>query len=151
MTQEKQSSADDLSRNRRQQLLIRYVLAVLVDLTVLNLFDQYWDYVSIGPFTISLLAAILLQFLLQVTIIIEHRVAGYIKAKSELITKVLRFLSAWAIIFISKVVLLEAINFLFGDRVLFGGPVHGLVSFIIVVIAIIAAEQIISRTYKSLA
>jgi len=151
MTQEKQSSADDLSRNRRQQLFIRYVLAVLVDLTVLNLFDQYWDYVSIGPFTISLLAAILLQFLLQVTIIIEHRVAGYIKAKSELITKVLRFLSAWAIILISKVVMLEAINFLFGDRVLFGGPVHGLVSFIIVVIAIIAAEQIISRTYKSLA
>ena len=65
----------------RQRLFIRYTLAVLVDLTVLNLFNEYWDYVFIEFFTISLFAAMLLQFLLQVTIIIEHRVANYFKSK----------------------------------------------------------------------
>ncbi len=151
MTQENQSSIDDLSRNRRQQLFIRYTLAVLVDLSVLNLFDEYWDYVFIESFTIALLAAMLLQFFLQVTIKVEHHIAGYIEAKSESRTKLLRILSAWGIIFISKVVMLEAINFFFDDTLLFTGPIHGLVAFIIVVTAIIVAEQGIMRIYKSLA
>ena len=68
---------DDLTRSRKQQLFTRYVLAVLIDLTVLNLFSQYWDYVFIESFSISLLAAILLQVLLQTTFIVEHRAANY--------------------------------------------------------------------------
>ncbi len=151
MTQENKSPADDLSRNRRQQLFTRYTLAVLIDLTVLNLFDEYWDYVFIESFTIALLAAMLLQFFLQVTIKVEHHIAGYIKAKSESSTKLMRILSAWGIIFISKVVMLEAINYFFDDSVLFTGPIHGLVAFIIVVTGIIIAEQTSARIYKSLA
>ncbi len=51
------------SFSKRQQLFITYTLAVLVDLTVLNLFNEYWDFVYIEFFTISLLTAVLLQFL----------------------------------------------------------------------------------------
>ena len=84
------------SFSRRQQLFFRYTLAVLIDLTVLNLFNEYWDYVFIEFFTISLFAAILLQFLLQVTIAIEHRVANYFKKKAGLRPRVMRGLSTWA-------------------------------------------------------
>ncbi len=139
------------SFSKRQRLFIRYTLAVLVDLTVLNLFNEYWDFVYFEYFTISLLTAVLLQFLLQVTIAIEHRVADYFKAKTGLWAKVLRGLSTWAILFASKLVILEAINFAFGDSVVFSGPIHGLVAFIIVVIAIIFAERAIMRIYNSLA
>ncbi len=124
---------------------------LLVDLTVLNLFNEYWDFVYFEYFTISLLTAVLLQFLLQVTIAIEHRVAGYFKTKTGLSAKVMRGLSTWAILFASKLVILEAINFAFGDSVVFGGPINGLVAFIIVVIAIIIAEQAITRIYNFLA
>ncbi len=139
------------SFSKRQQLFIKYTLAVLVDLTVLNLFNEYWDFVYIEYFTISLLTAVLLQFLLQVTIAIEHRVAGYFKSKTGLGARILRGLSIWAILFASKLVILGAINFAFGESVEFSGPVHGLVAFIIVVIAIIIAERSISRIYESLA
>ena len=139
------------SFSKRQRFFIRYTLAVLVDLTVLNLFNEYWDFVYFEYFTISLLTAVLLQFLLQVTIAIEHRVAGYFKTKTGLSAKVMRGLSTWAILFASKLVILEAINFAFGDSVVFGGPINGLVAFIIVVIAIIIAEQAITRIYNSLA
>ncbi len=139
------------SFSKRQQLFIRYTLAVLVDLTVLNLFNEYWDFVYFEYFTISLLTAVLLQFLLQVTIAIEHRVAGYFKTKTGLSAKVMRGLSTWAILFASKLVILEAINFAFGDSVVFGGPINGLGAFIIVVIAIIIAEQAITRIYNFLA
>ena len=139
------------SFSRRQQLFVRYTMFVLIDLTVLNLFNEYWGHVSIEYFSISLLAALLLQALLQLTIVIEHRVANIFKGKPSFKAKIFRGLSTWAILFISKLVILEAINLAFGDSVIFSGPVHGLVAFIIVVIAIIIAEQIFLRIYRSLA
>jgi len=135
----------------RQRLFIRYTLAVLVDLTVLNLFDQYWDHVYVESFSISLLAALLLQFLLQLTLVVEHKVANYFKSKEGIKHKIARGLSTWAILFLSKLMILEAINFSFGDSVLFTGHVHGLIAFIIVVVAMIIAEQIVTRVYRSLA
>lgn len=135
----------------KQYLFLRYTFAVLVDLTVLNLFNQYWDYVYIEYFSISLLTALLLQVLLQLTLKIEHYVASFFKDKPGRGPKVLRILSAWTILFASKLVILEAISFAFGDSVVFGGPFHGIVAFIIVVIVIVAAEQLITRIYRSLA
>jgi hypothetical protein len=139
------------SYSRRQRIFLSFTFAVLVDLAVLNLFDEFWDYVYIEYFSISLLAALLLQSLLRVTISIEHRVASYFKKQSGLKAKILRGLSTWGILFGSKFVILEAINIAFGDDVLFTGPIHGLLAFIVVVIAVIVAEQIFSRVYRSLA
>jgi hypothetical protein len=89
--------------------------------------------------------------LLQITIAIEHRVANFFKEKSGIKAKILRGLSTWAIIFGSKLVILEAINISFGSSVLFSGPIHGLVAFILVVIVIIVTEQIFLWIYRSLA
>lgn len=139
------------SFSRRQQLFFRYTFFVLIDLTVLNLFNEYWDNVFIESFSISLLAALLLQILLQLTILIEHRVANFFKEKTGLTAKILRALSTWAILFTSKLLILEAINIAFGSSVLFSGAIHGLLAFIIVVIAIITAEQILLKIYRSLA
>ena len=139
------------SYSRRQRIFLSFTFAVLVDLAVLNLFDEFWDYVYIEYFSISLLAALLLQSLLRVTIHIEHRVASYFKKQSGLKPRILRGLSTWGILFGSKFVILEAINIAFGDDVLFTGPIHGLVAFIVVVIAVIVAEQAFSWAYRSLA
>lgn len=143
--------SQDIVLSNRQRVFIRYTFAVLVDLTVLNLFNQYWDYVYIEHFTISLLAAILLQALLQATILVEHKVAGYFKGKEGLKPKLLRGFSTWAIVFSSKFVILGAINFAFGDSVRFMGPIQGLFAFFVVVIAIILSEQLIIRINKALA
>ena len=139
------------SFSRRQYIFFKYTFFVLIDLTVLNLFNQYWDLVFLESFSISLLAALLLQVLLQITMAIEHRVANFFKQKSGIKARVLRGLSTWGILFGSKLVILEAINISFGSSVLFSGPIHGLVAFIIVVIAMIVAEQIILWIYRSLA
>ena len=138
------------SYSRKQQLFLRYFTAILVDLTVLNLFDEYWDYVVIGSFTISLLAALLLQVLLQLTIKIEHRIAAYFKSKPGRLAKMLRVFSAWAVLFGSKFVILEAVNIAFGDQVLFGGPYHGIVAFIVVILVMLAAELTAKRINESL-
>jgi hypothetical protein len=145
----KKQLADPMSNH--QHLFIKLILAVLVDLVVLGLFSEYWDYVVIDSFSIALIAAFLLQVLLKLTLMFEHKVAAYFNKKPGTLAKVMRFVSAWVILFVSKLIILEAINYAFGDHVLFLGPFHGIVAFIIVVVAILVAEGIITKIYKSLA
>jgi hypothetical protein len=140
MTQEETLPGITGTFNSKQQVFVRYFTAILIDLTVLNLFDEYWDFVVIESFTISLFTAILLQVLLKITLKIEHRVAAYFQSKPGITAKILRLLSAWAVLFGSKFIILEAVNIAFGDRVLFTGPVHGIVAFIVVLVVMLTAE-----------
>jgi hypothetical protein len=150
MTDEIPGVASANTPSTGQRLFIRYVMFILIDLVVLNLFDEYWDKVTINSFTISLLAAILLQVLLKLTLAFEHRVAAWFSSKSGGFARFMRFFSAWLILFGSKFIILGAIDLAFGDRVLFGGAYHGIVAFIVVVIAILAAEELTVRIYRRL-
>jgi hypothetical protein len=133
--------------SRGQRLFLGYILFILVDLAVLNFFDEYWHKVEIDSFTISLLAAALLQVLLRLTIALENRIADYFKKKDGKGAKVKRLFASWLVLFGSKFAILEAIDIVFGDRVLFGG----VIPFIVVVIAIIITEAILSKIYAMLA
>jgi hypothetical protein len=142
----------DVTPSARQRAYLRYFTAVLVDLVVLALFVEYWPtHVSASSFTVMLLAAVLLQILLKITIVLEHKVAGYYNAKPGGFNKFMRFFTAWLILFGSKFVILEALAFAFGDRLKFGGPFHGIVALIVVVVAMLAIEVIIVKLYRSLA
>lgn len=136
--------------NRKQQLFLRYFTAFLIDLVVLNIFAEYWEHVSIHSFTISLLAAALLQLLLQLTLKLEEHCAGYFKKMKSKWAKFFRILTAWLILFLSKFVILGAINFLFGEDIIFSGPLHGVVAFIVVIIVMLVAEQSTIRFYRLL-
>ena len=134
-----------------QRLFARYFTAILIDLTVLNLFAEYSDKVSIDTFTTSLLAAILLQVLLKATLAVEHRVAAWFNAKQGGLAKFMRYLSAWLILFGSKFVILEAISFSFGDKVVFEGRLHGLITLIVVLVVLLLVEELVVRFYRRLA
>lgn len=137
--------------NNRQRLFVRYLMATLIDLVVLNLFAEYSDKVVIASFTISLLAAILLQILLKATIALEHFVADFFKARQGGWATFMRYFSAWLILFGSKFVILEAIALTFGDKVHFEGAMHGVVALIILIVAMLAAEELVVRIYRRLA
>jgi hypothetical protein len=136
--------------SNKQRLFVRYFTGILIDLVVLNLFVEYSEHVVIDSFTISLFAAVLLQVLLKATIALEHRVAAYYKAKPGGFAKFMRYLTAWLILFGSKFVILEALVFVFGDAVYFGGPFHGVVVLIVVVITMLVAEEAIVQLYRRL-
>ena len=61
---------------------------------------------------------------------------------------VLRIITAWIILFVSKFIILGAINYLFGDDIVFSGPLHGVVAFIIVIVVMLVAEQLIIKFYN---
>ena len=137
--------------SNRQRLFVRYFTAILIDLVVLTVFAEYWQQVTVDSFTVSLFAAVLLQILLKLTIAVEHRVAAFFKARPGGLAKFMRFFCAWLILFGSKFVILEAIDFVFADSVRFDGRFHGLVALIVVVVVMLVAEEGIVRFYRRLA
>jgi hypothetical protein len=134
----------------KQRAFLRYLTATLVDLVVLGLFAEYWEHVSADSFTIMLLAAVLLQILLKLTIALEHRVAAYFNARPGGFNKFMRFFTAWLILFGSKFVILEALALAFGDRLRFGGPFHGIVVLIVVVVVMLVVEAVLVKFYRRL-
>jgi hypothetical protein len=130
----------------RQALFISYLLLVLVDLLVLNLFDEFWQRVTIESFTISLFVAVILQILLKLTIKLEHKLAAWVQNKGGKFVKTKRITATWLVLFISKIVILGIVNLIFGDSVHFGG----VVPFIVVVVGVFAAEILITKVFMSL-
>ncbi len=134
-----------------QRMYVRYVSHTLIDLTILNLFEEYWQHVTVESFTISIIVAVLLQVALKGGVALEHRVADYFKSKSGSMAKILYWFCAILLVSGSKYAMLGVINLLVGDRLTFTGPLHGVVAFIVVVVVMVVAEGIAARIYRSLA
>lgn len=137
--------------SRKQELFLRYFTLTLIDLTVLHLLAEYWDRITITSFGVSLFVAIILQFLLKLTIYFDDRVGEYFKSKNSLKMQIFRILSAWAILFISKLIIIEILHVIFDDALVFTGMYDGLFTFIVLVAAILVTEYFFRRIYKSLA
>jgi len=132
-----------------QVLYVRYFVAILVDLIVINLFEEYWSAVFIKSFTISLFTAILLQVLLKITIKVEHKINVYFKNKSKHI-KIFGYVLMYIVLFIAKISILEVVNITFGERVQFTGLWHGVIAFLTVVLVMLIIEQVVVRIYFAL-
>jgi hypothetical protein len=136
--------------SNNQRLFVRYFTAILIDLVILCLFDEYSDKVEVSSFTIALMAAVLLQVLLKLTIAVEHWVAKLFKGRPGWGMTFLRFFCAWLVLFGSKFVILEALSMAFGSSVRFIGAFHGIVVLIVVVITMLVVEEAIVRLYRRL-
>jgi hypothetical protein len=134
----------------RQRLFALFFVGTLIDLVVLGLFAEYSDHVYVDTFTTALLASIALQALLKLTIVIEHRVLARFKGKSGAGWTTLKILVAWIILFGSKFVILDVLAFLFERDVHFKGILHGVVWLILVVVAMLVAEEVVGRIYRAL-
>jgi hypothetical protein len=141
----------DHTPSPRQRSFLRYFTATLVDLVVLGLFAEYWEYVSVSSFTIIVLAAVLFQVLLKLTLALEHRVAAFFNARPGGFNKFMRFFTAWLIVFGSKFLILEVLVLAFGDRLRFGGPFHGVVALIAVVLVMLVVEAVLVKVYRRMA
>lgn len=125
-------------------------MAIVTDLIILNLFAEYWDRVHVDGFTVSLIAAVILQLLLQATLALEHVVDVWFEKFDGFQWTVLKILCAWIILFGSKFIMLGAISFVMGDAVHFEGPLHGAGPFIWMVVTMLAAEELVTRIHRSL-
>jgi hypothetical protein len=135
----------------RQRLFVLFFTGTLIDLVILGLFNEYSDNVHVDSFSTMLLAAVVLQALLKLTIAVEHRVLALFTGKVGAAWTSLKFFVAWLILFGSKFVILEALTLVFGDRVRFEGLFHGILWLIAVAVTMVVVEEVIVRFYRKIA
>lgn len=119
---------------------------ILVYIVVLNLFVEYVHTVVIDSFTVSILTAVLLWSMLRVIVGIEHRVARYFRQKKAVFYRVLRYVCVWAILFVSKFVILEVVAFVFAGRAALG---H-FFEIVAIVVALMASEALLGWIFRRL-
>ena len=130
----------------RQVQFASWSVYLLVDIVVLNLFVEFSHSVVIDSFYISILTAALLRLLLGVTIQLEHRVSRFFAAKTFKGSRLVAALLMFLILFTSKFVILEVIDFVFGDHVELGG----FVQIVVLVIALIIVEAAFRSVFNVL-
>ena len=133
----------------RQRLFILFFTGTLMDLAILGLFAEYSSKVYVGSFTITLLAAIVLQALLKLTIIAGRRLAALLRGKSGASWGLLKLLSAWFILFGSKFIILETLSFAFGDEIRFEWVGNGALCLTLVVFTMVFAEDAVAKFYRN--
>ena len=127
---------------RKQEVFFSWMSDVLIYTVVLNLFVEHVDAVIIDSFTISILTAVLLKILLDIVMRFEHTVRHFFGQKEGALFKVLGTVSLFAILFFGKLLILEVVNFVFGDHVELGHFVE--------VVALVLALMITRRLFEVL-
>jgi len=124
-----------------QQRYASWARDVLIYTAVLNLFVEYADAIIIESFTISLLTATVLKVMLDLLTEVEHRVSGFFGQ----FNKLLGYFSMWVVLFLSKFVILEVIDLIFGDNVELGKFLD-VVVLIITMMVVRELNQPVNRT-----
>jgi len=138
--------ATDLSVTPAQFRFAKALTDILVYVVVLNLFVEYVHAVVIESFTVSVVTAVLLWLLLGVLVRVEHRVAGFFRRRKGLLPRILRYLSVWAILFVSKFAIIEIVAFVTAGRAVLG---H-FVEVVAIVVALMASEALLKWVFRRL-
>ena len=105
------------------------VVDVFVYIVVLNLAIEYVPSVISESFSLSILTAILLKIALEIVLVGKNFVMSRLKGASLARQRALWAAALWVLAAGSKILVLEVVALVFGDRVSLGGflPVTGLV------------------------
>ena len=141
-----EESRAEITITQNQGRFISWVSEVLVDVVVLNLFVEYVHTIVIDSFTISVLTAILLKLMIDAVKGLEQRVATYFRTKEGKVWRALGLATVFSILFLSKFVILEAVNIVFGDHVELG---H-LIEIIAIILAMLIASASLRIVYERL-
>ena len=131
---------------RAQRYYADAMMDVLVYTVVLNLFVEYVDSVVIDSFTVSLLTAIVMKVMIDLINLAVDRVKDHFSAREGTGAKILLALSAWVIMFGSKIVILIVVQIIFEDDVDLGGFFNVLV----LVIAMMVARRLSNLAFRQL-
>lgn len=138
--------AASLTMTHRQAAFVDWMVDVLVYIVVLNLFVEYAPEVIIESFALSILTAILLKVMLEIIERFEHRVVGFFRAREGAIYRVLGPIIVVVVLVAGKLLILEVVNWAFGDEVNLG---H-FFSVLVLIVAMIVAREVVQRIYERL-
>ncbi len=144
--QDKMVETHTISINPLQEAYASWSIDILIYIVVLNLFVEYSDAIVIESFTISILTAILLKLMLEFFERLEWMNLRFFQKKEGTVWTVVGFFVILSILILSKFIILEVVNFVFGDLVELG---HFL-DVIALILTMIAARALAVCIYNRL-
>ena len=118
-----------------QRYFVDFMMDVLIYTAVLNLFVEFVDSIIIDSFAVSLLAAVLMKGLIDLIDALLQRTKHYFGQKEGTAAKVVFGVTAWAIMFFSKILILVVVQIIFEDDVDLGGFLNVLLLVLAMMIA----------------
>lgn len=119
---------------------------ILIYVVVLNLYVEYSEAKMIESFTISILTAVVLKVLLVGITAAKLGVWSWSKSKDSSAFTVLGVVGVWAILFLSKFLILAVEDAIFGSLVELGT----FVDVMLLVAGLIITREIVQRMYVRL-
>jgi hypothetical protein len=124
-----------LSISKWQLVYVGWTLTLLAYIVVLNLWVEFNPSVIIDSFVISIATAVVLLVLLIIILGLEHRVKHWFARREGTVYRMLGTFSTLLILFLSKFVILEVIDIIFGEHVELGSFVDVLVLVLLLIVA----------------
>jgi hypothetical protein len=134
------NAPDRLTITKWQLVYVGWTLTLLAYIVVLNLWVEFNSSVVIDSFIISIATAAVLLVLLVVILGLEHRVKHWFAQREGRVYRVLGTVSTLLILFLSKFVILEVIDIVFGEHVDLG---HFLDVLVLVLLLIVAQKVMV--------
>ena len=126
---------DRLSITKWQLVYVGWTLTLLAYIVVLNLWVEFNDKVVIDSFVISIATSVVLLILLVVILGFEHRVKHWFAQREGTVYRVVGAASTLLILFLSKFVILEVVDVIFGEHVELGSFVDVLLLVLLLIVA----------------
>jgi hypothetical protein len=124
-----------LTITRWQLVYVGWTLTLLAYIVVLNLWVELNDKVVIDSFVISIATAAVLLALLVLILGFEHRVKAWFAQREGTVYRLLGAASTLLILFLSKFVILEVVDIVFGEHVELGSFVDVLLLVLLLIVA----------------
>ncbi len=131
---------------KRKAQYVDWVFDLFIYIVILNIFIEYsWGF-YIDSFTISIFTAFVLKASMNVVFKVEHRITKFFKGKEGGFNKILYVMSVWGVVFLSKFVILEIIDVIFGDHV----EISSFISLILLIVTMMVSKKILEKIYVNL-
>jgi hypothetical protein len=141
------TSTTKLNQTRAQAVFMEWIVDILIYTVVLNIFIHYIEDFHVTNFMYSLATAVVLKALLVVVLRFEHKIAEwYERKKQTTFIKISKIISLWVVLFGSKFLILEVLDFVFRDNV----DLHNIIALILMIITMMLAREAFNAIYRKL-
>jgi hypothetical protein len=124
-----------LTITKWQLVFAGWTLTLLAYIVVLNLWVEFNPSVVIDSFVISIATSVVLLVLLVIILGLEHRVKHWFAQREGTAYRIVGTASTLIILFLSKFVILEVIDFIFKEHVELGHFVDVLILVLLLIVA----------------
>lgn len=139
-------NADKNMFSDKQLIFKELFVGTLIYAVVLGFFNDYTSIVYAKSFSTIFLAAVVLEALTYLTLLLKSKRMARLQDKAEMTHKAFVLFTVWLVLFLSKFVFIWAIDLAFGDEI----AVYGFFGITGVIMSVTIAHKLADKAFAAL-